>query len=138
MKKSTFWILAGAVAAGGVLLYVYHAQAATPAVPPLPPGGGSDHVTATSGGQLNTRQAQTILKAIGVYGASTDMNSAATLANLAPDQQLALLGVDGGWGTQTQSAVSLYQQTYGLPVTGQVDAATAASLLAAYRSLGGS
>jgi peptidoglycan hydrolase-like protein with peptidoglycan-binding domain len=48
-------------------------------------------------------------------------------------EQLSGLGyyggaIDGAFGPQTSSAVSRYQQDYGLPVTGRLDGNTRASL----------
>jgi peptidoglycan hydrolase-like protein with peptidoglycan-binding domain len=139
-KKHMFWWIGGAVVAAGVVYFVYEksASAAPSALPKAGGGGGAgDHVSQTSGGQLTTMQAQTILKALGVYGLANDTGNPATVPNLPADQQLASIGIDGGWGTQTSGAVSAFQGLQGLPQTGQVDPTTASHLISAYHGIGG-
>ena len=140
MKTHTMLWIGGAVVlvGAGIFLYSQSASAAGPLTLPKGGGGSGDHVSQTSGGQLNTRQAQTILKALGAYGLANDPGNAVTMVNLPADQQLAAIGIDGDWGGQTSGAVSTFQGLQGLPQTGQVDPTTAAHLLSAFHSIGGS
>lgn len=94
----------------------------TPAPGPTPtPGPGPapppvDHVLQTSGGLMNTRQAQIMLKTLGGPAGSAVMSG---------------LTVDGIWGLNTQAAAMQYRSIKGSP-GGELDPGMAQTLAADY------
>ena len=126
-KKSLLMPIAiGMALVGAYLLLGKSASAATnpPAPGPAPgpqpqpqPQPQQDHVLGTSGGMMNTKQAQIMLKTLGPVASSTVMAS---------------LVCDGIWGLLTQAAVLNFQNIKGLSNTGEVDPPTGASLVHDY------
>ena len=51
------------------------------------------------------------------------------------DERIPLIGIDGIYGAETAGAVRAFQQTYGLPASGQVDEFTWKALLEVYRAV---
>lgn len=117
-----------AVAATGVLLYTWRANAdesPTPLPSPSPSSGGAapgDVVLQTSGGKLTTLKAQTMLKTIGPRVGSAAMSG---------------LALDGKFGPMTQQAVRDFQTTQKMPAIGMVNSATADALSSTYQMISG-
>ena len=122
-KKQLMPIVIGAALVGAYLLFGRDAGAApapgpAPAPPPPPPPPAQDHVMQTTGGLMNTRQAQVMLKSLGPA---------------AGDSAMSAVVIDGAYGPQTATAINHYMAIKGLgPQDGQLDGATAQQLATDY------